>query len=208
MEREGNELRLLGGRLSLDFCNSVDPRHGDQPHEFLTSYADLVRWAGDARVLSAREVKRLLERARRHPAEADAVFQAARDLREQLYRIFSAVAAGSTPAPDDLAALNRAHAEAMTHALLMPSGGAYEWDWDEQPGALERMLWPIARDAADLLAIARLERIRECPGVDGCGWLFYDTSRNGKRRWCSMEACGNRSKGRRHYRRHHSPAST
>jgi hypothetical protein len=44
----------------------------------LTCYADLVRWAGDARVLSAREVKRLLERARRHPAEADAVFQAAR----------------------------------------------------------------------------------------------------------------------------------
>jgi predicted RNA-binding Zn ribbon-like protein len=206
--REENELRLLGGRLCLDFCNSVDPRHGDDPHEFLTCYADLARWAGDAGVLGARELEGLLERARRHPADAGAVFGAALELRERLYRIFSAVAAGSTPDRDDLAALNRAHADAMTHALLVPSGGAYEWDWDEQPRRLERMLWPIARDAADLLATARLERIRECPGVDGCGWLFYDTSRNGKRRWCSMEACGNRSKGRRHYRRHHSLEST
>jgi predicted RNA-binding Zn ribbon-like protein len=63
------------------------------------------------------------------------------------------------------------------------------------------MLWAVARDATDLLTTGRLERIRECPGADGCGWLFYDTSRNGKRRWCSMEACGNRSKGRRHYQR-------
>ena len=58
-------------------------------------------------------------------------------------------------------------------------------------------------DAAHLLTTGRPERIREWPGAGGCGWLFYDTSLNGERRWCSMEVCGNRAKGRRHDARHH-----
>jgi predicted RNA-binding Zn ribbon-like protein len=195
------ELRLLGGRLCLDFANTVDPRHGEHPHEFLAGYADLARWARHAGAVGPRDAHRLLDQAQRHPADADTTFRAARTLRDQLYRIFSSAAAGSTPDPDDLEALNRAHASAMTHARLVPSAGGFRWDWDEDPSRLDRMLWPVARDAADLLATGRLERIRECPGADGCGWLFYDTSRSGKRRWCSMEACGNRAKGRRHYQR-------
>jgi predicted RNA-binding Zn ribbon-like protein len=39
-----------------------------------------------------------------------------------------------------------------------------------------------------------------CPG-EGCGWLFFDASKNRSRRWCAMEDCGNRAKARRHYRR-------
>jgi predicted RNA-binding Zn ribbon-like protein len=39
------------------------------------------------------------------------------------------------------------------------------------------------------------ERLRSCPR---CGWLFLDTSRGGKRRWCSMQVCGNREKVSRH----------
>jgi predicted RNA-binding Zn ribbon-like protein len=198
------ELRLLGGRLCLDFANTVDPRHGDDPKDFLAGYADLARWAMHAGAVGAHQAHSLLDQAQRHPADADTAFQAARTLRDSLYRTFSSVAAGSTPDRGDLEALNRAHADAMTHAQLVPSAGVYRWQWDEDPRGLDRMLWPIARDAGDLLTTGRLERIRECQGADGCGWLFYDTSRNGKRRWCSMEACGNRAKGRRHYRRQRS----
>jgi predicted RNA-binding Zn ribbon-like protein len=42
-------------------------------------------------------------------------------------------------------------------------------------------------------------RVRMCEAPDGCGWLFYDETRNGTRRWCSMKDCGNRAKARRHY---------
>jgi predicted RNA-binding Zn ribbon-like protein len=51
----------------------------------------------------------------------------------------------------------------------------------------------VARDAVDLLSGPLAGRIREC-GADDCALLFVDASRPGRRRWCSMEACGNRAK--------------
>jgi predicted RNA-binding Zn ribbon-like protein len=62
------------------------------------------------------------------------------------------------------------------------------------------MLWPVVRDAADLLTSKELNRVGRCAD-ERCGWLFVDTSRNRSRRWCSMESCGNRAKARRHYRK-------
>ncbi|WP_232524336.1 CGNR zinc finger domain-containing protein [Nocardiopsis gilva] len=44
------------------------------------------------------------------------------------------------------------------------------------------------------------DRIRRCEG-DHCVLYFFDTSRNGTRRWCSMAVCGNRAKAQRHYRK-------
>ncbi|MEU4242496.1 CGNR zinc finger domain-containing protein [Actinoplanes sp. NPDC026619] len=43
-------------------------------------------------------------------------------------------------------------------------------------------------------------RLKLCSAAD-CRWAFYDTSRNGGGRWCSMEACGNRNKTRAYRRR-------
>lgn len=202
------EPRLLGHRLCLDFTNTIDPRHGVHRRELLVSYSDLARWAGHAGAAAADDVSRLLDEARRHPAMAEMAFQAARTLREELYQIFSRIAAGMRPEPGDVEALARAHGIAMANVLIVPSATGYQWGWNQHPCQLEQMLWPVARDAAELLTTGRLERIRECPGSGSCGWLFYDTSRNGKRRWCSMEGCGNRAKGRRHYQRQcHTTAS-
>jgi predicted RNA-binding Zn ribbon-like protein len=62
------------------------------------------------------------------------------------------------------------------------------------------LLAPVLWSAGDLLAGPRLDRVRRCANPE-CGWLFFDDSRAGKRRWCSMQACGNRAKARRHYHR-------
>ncbi|MFD7019171.1 CGNR zinc finger domain-containing protein [Streptomyces sp. NPDC059928] len=59
--------------------------------------------------------------------------------------------------------------------------------------------WTAARDYLDLLRTAP-DRIRSC-AHDACILRFFDTSRNGTRRWCSMAACGNRAKASRHYAR-------
>lgn len=43
-------------------------------------------------------------------------------------------------------------------------------------------------------------RIKMCPG-DDCGWMFIDETKNGRRKWCLMETCGNRAKSARHYQK-------
>ncbi len=61
------------------------------------------------------------------------------------------------------------------------------------------MRFAIAVDAVSLLSDGeRLARLVRCPGHE-CGWLFLD--RTGRRRWCSMAACGSREKMRRLYAR-------
>jgi len=59
----------------------------------------------------------------------------------------------------------------------------------------------IAASAISILADRReLGRLKICPG-ENCGWLFIDETRNARRKWCSMETCGNRAKAARHYER-------
>ncbi|MFE7772893.1 CGNR zinc finger domain-containing protein [Streptomyces sp. NPDC057445] len=57
--------------------------------------------------------------------------------------------------------------------------------------------WTAVRDYLHLLRTAP-DRIRRC-AHDACILHFFDTSRNGTRRWCSMALCGNRAKASRHY---------
>ena len=194
-------LRLLGGRLPLDFANTVDPRHGEGAHDFIAGYADLLTWGEHAGAITAGQSQRLLRQAKPRPAEARAALDAALALREALYALFSSAAAGLPPPLDALQTLNVALARALAQSRLTPLGNGCAWSWNEDPAALDRPLWPIARAAADLLTAPELARVRECPAEDGCGWLFLDTSKNGSRRWCSMEGCGNRAKARRHYAR-------
>ena len=66
---------------------------------------------------------------------------------------------------------------------------------------LRLKLWPLARAAVALLATPNLDRVKECANHASCGWLFLDQSKNGSRRWCSMDDCGSRDKMRRQYAR-------
>lgn len=60
--------------------------------------------------------------------------------------------------------------------------------------------WQAARAFAELMG-THPDRVRQCAHPD-CVLYFRDTSRNGSRRWHSMETCGARTKSARHYRRH------
>jgi len=63
------------------------------------------------------------------------------------------------------------------------------------------VLVPIAHSVAEIVADPRAhEAVRKCAN-DGCALYFYDTSRTGRRRWCSMAACGNRAKVAAHVQR-------
>ncbi|GCE31749.1 hypothetical protein KDA_72330 [Dictyobacter alpinus] len=186
----------------MDFTNTVDPRIGNSPREFLTNYADLARWSLYVGVLDESEAERLLQCAEQQPEEAASVFERAIVLREVLYRTFAALAHNLVPEPADLDLLKTAFVEAMTPAQLIPTTHGLQWDWTARKNELEQMLWPVVRSAIELLTTPEeIKRVKECPGINDCGWLFLDTSKNGSRQWCSMEGCGSRAKMRRQYAR-------
>ena len=194
-------LALLGGSLCLDFANTLDPRHGEHRREFLMSYQDLVAWGRHVGVLQDSDVTRLLQRSAKHREEASAIFERALALRETIYRIFSAITQGERPADPDLVALRDAYLGAIACSRIAAATDRFELEWVGVAEALDPMLWPVARSAFELLIAGDLDRVRECPGVGDCGWLFLDTSKNASRRWCSMEGCGSRAKMRRQYAR-------
>jgi predicted RNA-binding Zn ribbon-like protein len=199
-EKHAGTLDLLGGRTSLDFANTVGWHASDEPIEYLTSYAALVAWGQHASILNDLQAEHLLEEAGRRPTEADAIRERAAVLREAIYRIFAAISVGLPAKEGDLAVFNAELSRTLACSRIVPSGEGYTWDWTGDEDALDRVLWPVVRDAADLLTLGDLARVGQCSD-DRCGWLFLDTSRNHSRRWCSMEDCGNRAKARRHYQR-------
>lgn len=193
--------RLLGDRLCLDFANTIEGPRSASPEDFLHDYADLVHWGYHSGTLSKAATERLLELAGDSSRTAAIVFTRGRALRAAITHVFSAIAAGAAPKPSDLALLQSEYRIAMRHGQLSHDADGYVWDWSDEGTALDRPLWPIARSAIDVLTQDNLTRVKECPGAGDCGWLFYDTSKNGSRRWCSMEGCGSRLKMRRQYAR-------
>jgi predicted RNA-binding Zn ribbon-like protein len=170
----------VAGSLCLDFVNTVDPRHAPQREERLPDYAAVRDWARQAGI----------EAAPVPAAAASRMHEEAIALRETLYAIFGAVARGETPPEEALRHLN-------DEIARRPRRITERFAW----APADDVLAPIVWSAAELLTSGPLERMRECPGDDTCGWLFLDTSRNGSRRWCDMRTCGNRAKARRFYRR-------
>lgn len=207
--REAQEyvFELTGGRLCLDFANTVSDRPSERPNEHLNSYNAFVSWGRQAGAIDGKEARRLLAEALRHPAEAEATLQRAIKLRETLYRTFFALARRRPPAVDDLEGLNSALPLALARLRLAASADGFAWEWAREETALDRVLWPVLRSAAELLASRDRLAVRACAS-ESCLWLFMDTSKNKSRRWCDMRTCGNRSKARRHYQRKKAAATT
>src|SRR5215210_4445671 len=195
--------KYVGGDPSLDLVNTVDWTTRGLVDERLTSYERLTRWAEGAGTLTAKAGAQLRTLATAHPRIADRVHNGALELRCQLRQLFAALDRGDRL--DELGALddfNRSLAEAGTRLALTPrarvpaTSAPFQWSWRDSGERLESPLWPVIRSAAELLVSEEAARIHECAGED-CGWMYVDRSRNGLRRWCQMEVCGNREKTRR-----------
>jgi predicted RNA-binding Zn ribbon-like protein len=197
-----DSLKLETERLCLDFTNTVNWHASEHPVEELPSYTDLLAWAQKVGLVTEPEAQRLGRLAARHPAEARAVLERAHALREAVYRLLSATAHAQPADPADLDLINTELPISLVHSRLAPAAEGYALHWPAQADALDRLLWPVAYSAADLLTRPELlARVGECADDRGCGYLFLDMTKNRSRRWCDMKDCGNRAKARRHYER-------
>ncbi|GIN84230.1 hypothetical protein J6TS2_06160 [Heyndrickxia sporothermodurans] len=191
---------LLGGRLCLDFANTVSWHDSNKKsQELLTSYEKLVNWSLHANILNKQQSLLLIKKAENQPSKAKEVLQQAIELRESIYHIFSLVSNNETPASKDLSILNEALGNAYGMMRVVPGENKFSLEFLNCEERLDGMLPPIVQSAIDILTCEKeLSRVKKCEGYP-CGWLFLDTSRNRSRRWCSMADCGNRAKAKRFY---------
>lgn len=173
--------------ICVRFVNTVGNRRSNDPSEHLRSTEDVVKFFA-GHLLAPGDLSLDQEYHRR-----------ARHLRDGLYRIFSALAAGKPVSAEDIEILNAELAEATAKFEL---GAGLTWQLSEADPA-ERALMLIALSAADLVNSDLRSRIRECAD-EHCGWIFVDCSKNRSRRWCSMSDCGNLAKARRFQERRRS----
>lgn len=195
------ETRLVGGHPALDFLNSVSDRVARaEAIDRLGSLADLADWVRSAGLAVSPS---LAARLAKTTDKGDSVVTRARALREAAHASLTARVDGQSPPPNALALISDVAAEGMASGSLhwpQPNDTAsLTLEKPDPTGLLGLIAWQI------LDALFRLpgERLRICPR---CGWLFVDSTRGGRRRWCQMRTCGNREKARRH-RRAKGPAS-
>jgi predicted RNA-binding Zn ribbon-like protein len=188
------------GALCLDFANTVSWRGSGNPVDRLPVYEELIRFGEQSKLLSAEDARLIRREAARQPEAAARALKKAVALREALYRIFSALAGGRSASATDLETLNGSLPDALIRLRLAAGAEGVSWAWRGEREALDRLLWPVARDAAVFLTSTDVTRLRSCANPH-CRWVFYDGTRSGTRRWCTMAVCGNRAKLRRYRQR-------
>jgi predicted RNA-binding Zn ribbon-like protein len=200
MSPRPGELRLIGGALCLDYCNTIAWRTSPEPIDRLGDYHALLAWSVHANTVSARHANALRAAARSRPTAAAAAYARAVTLRKHVSAVFGAIATAALPQASDLDACRKAYADALLEGRLRLELREATLEWPSAI-ALDRPLWPVADSAWQLLTSTRLPRVGLCGGR-GCGWLFLDETRNGSRRWCSDDDCGRRERVRQHRARH------
>ncbi len=191
------KLQLVGGLLCLDLVNTTGARASAVPRERLRSYDDLLVWSRRARILKAAEAGRLRNEAAKRPAEAQRALERVVELREELYRLFRAIAEGGEPPPESVRQLGKWWRADRGRRELEPRDRGFTLRLQVSADELDAMVWPIVISAVELLVSDLLRKIKRC---GECDWLFVDASKNGSRMWCKKQ-CGDRVRARRHYRR-------
>jgi predicted RNA-binding Zn ribbon-like protein len=190
---------FIAGDPALDFVNTVTGRDA-QPRDWLDSYARLLEWAGRAKLLPARSLAALARRAERDPGAGERALVKAKRLREALFEIARGVARRQSPPPEALERLRDhwlAGAEAHVFGL---EGGRLAAVIDREADGLDLVASMVAWRFVGEVLPQPPKRLKLCDGPN-CSWLFLDTSKAGRRRWCDMADCGNAAKARRHQAR-------
>ncbi len=192
------EFPRVGNLPWLDFVNTQPVRDGKSV-ELLTGFDALVQWLQEGGLLGGEDAKAALARWN-VTSEGRPALREARVLRAALRSGAERLAAGRDADDRMVRAINRVLAFRPAYTRLMRSGGGYVSRPEPLSASALHLLVPVAESAAWLLEHGEPELVGRCEG-NGCVLLFYDTTRNHSRRWCSMDACGSRAKAMAWYHR-------
>jgi predicted RNA-binding Zn ribbon-like protein len=186
---------FIGERLWLDFVNSDAAMRGN---DALRDFESLVRWFEAAAVLDAERAGQIRRRADAQPAGASAALLDARRVRASLRALAERGVVSDRIRTDALAEINRVLGRsAGTRRVDVRTDGTFSRSFVPIGDAFAGLVIPVVESAADALILGELPRVRRC-GDARCHRVFFDTTKNGRRRWCDMATCGNRAKAHRH----------
>jgi predicted RNA-binding Zn ribbon-like protein len=178
---------FIGGHPVLDLANTVfDRAHPVPDNELLKTPSDVLTWCESARLFETAPAL--------GDAAVDGLTEDIRSVREHAWAAFDAVSRRQPVPTASVGALLERSGAGVRAGHLRDVDAEMDHlaaDW-ATPGAIPTALSLLAVHALFTLPP---ERIRAC---GRCGWLFLDSSRGGRRRWCSMSTCGNREKASRH----------
>lgn len=189
---------VLGNLLCLDLVNTEAMDRGTAV-DLLAGFSDLVEWLRAAGNLGKEEARRVVARWD-GGAEGRAAWREALALRAALRATAGRLVAGGGAGSEILTLINRILAAQPSYPQLVRSGGRVVSREEIVGESAMQLLVPVARSAAWLLEQGDPALLRKCENPD-CVLYFYDTTRNKRRRWCSMDACGGRAKAAAYYRR-------
>lgn len=195
--REHATFIFIGERLWLDFVNTDDLRRGVRV-DALREFETFVQWLEAANVLDVERSMGLRRRAQQQPSGAAAALVDARRVRASLRALAERGGATEQARIETLTEINRILGRSAGTRRLEPrEDGTFARSFVPVGDAFAGLMIPIVESAADALVVGELGRIRRC--ADGrCPRVFYDGTKNGRRRWCDMATCGNRAKAARH----------
>jgi predicted RNA-binding Zn ribbon-like protein len=187
---------FVGERLWLDFVNS------DDAADALASFGRFVGWLSAARVLDEDRATAMVRRAQQQPTGSSAALHEARRLRNVLRALAErGDASHERTTQTAVIEINRVLGRSSVTRRLEPRPeGGFSRNFVTAGDAFAGLMIPIIESVADALVSGELGRVRRCADPR-CARVFYDGSRNRKRRWCDMRTCGNRAKAARHRRK-------
>jgi predicted RNA-binding Zn ribbon-like protein len=191
---------FVGERLWLDFVNTDDVRRGTRV-DVLRDFETLVQWLEAAAVLDGERGSGIRRRAQQQPAGATAALADARRVRAALRALAERGAQVHEVREHALGEINRVLGRsAGTRRLEMRTDGSFVRSFVPVGDAFAGLMIPVVESAADALVLGELVRVRRCADAR-CLRVFFDSTKNGRRRWCDMATCGNRAKAARHRRK-------
>lgn len=186
----------IGERLWLDFVNTDDVRRGLRV-DLLRDFDALVRFLESAGIIDQERAAGMRRRAQQQPAGAAAALVEARRMRAALRALAERGANSERVRWDALGEINRVLGRsAGTRRLESRANGSFARAFVPVGDAFATLIIPLVESATDSLIAGELPRIRRCSDPR-CSRVFFDATRNSRRRWCDMATCGNRAKAAR-----------
>jgi predicted RNA-binding Zn ribbon-like protein len=180
---------FVANKPILNLLNTK-PVLADAPTELLPDVRALERWLIASGMVAAPKTRAIV-RGWRHSTAATAFLERLIAFRERLREAVLRIENGSLPTDAFLAEVNSLLLQYPRRTSLRKQDGKVIRETLFEPRRPADLWAPIIDATADLLAETESSRIRKC---ESCVVHFFDTSKKGSRRWCSMNICGNKHK--------------